>query len=83
MSWSVVYTPPAARDLRRLDRADAARIVAALRRLADTGQGDVRRLTGAHEWRLRVGDIRVLFRFDFEVETITVRRVLPRGRAYR
>lgn len=83
MSWSVEYSPSAARDLRRVDRTDAARVVAALRRLAETGQGDVRRLTAAHEWRLRVGDIRVLFRFDYETETLTVRRILPHGRAYR
>lgn len=83
MSWSVDYAPPAARDLRRVDRTDAARVVAALVRLAETGQGDVRRLTEAAEWRLRVGDIRVLFRFEYETEVITVRRVLPRGRAYR
>lgn len=78
MSWSVEYAPPAERDLRRVDRSDAARVVAALGRLAESGQGDVRRLTGTDDWRLRV-----LFRFDYETETITVRRVLPRGRAYR
>jgi mRNA-degrading endonuclease RelE of RelBE toxin-antitoxin system len=58
-------------------------VVAAIGRLAETGQGDVRRLIGAREWRPRVGDVRVLFRFDYEAEMITVRRILPRGRAYR
>lgn len=83
MSWSIDYAPPAERDLRRVDRTDATRVVAALGRLAETGHGNVRRLIDADEWRLRVGAIRVLFRFDYETETITVRRVLPRGRAYR
>lgn len=79
----MVYMPPAARDLRRLDRTDAVRVAAALQHLAASGQGDVRRLSGTYEWRLRVGDLRVLFRFDYEAETLAVRRILPRGRAYR
>lgn len=45
--------------------------------------GDVIKLTGREEWRLRVGDWRVLFQRDSEDRVIRVLRVLPRGRAYR
>ncbi len=34
------------------------------------------------EWRLRVGDWRVRFERDAEAHTISVVRILPRGRAY-
>lgn len=51
--------------------------------MSEEPAGDVTRLKGRHEWRLRVGDWRVLFRRDAEVQTIEVLRVLPRGRAYR
>jgi mRNA interferase RelE/StbE len=84
VSWTVVLTASAQRDLRRLDRPVAGRIVDALTRLADTGQGDVIRLQGnAEEWRLRVGDWRVRFRYDHATRTLEVLRILPRGQAYR
>ena len=35
------------------------------------------------QWRLRVGDWRVRFRFESATSTMFVQRVLPRGRAYR
>jgi mRNA interferase RelE/StbE len=70
--------------LRRLDRSVEARILDALARLADTGQGDVTRLQGVtDEWRLRVGDWRVRFRYDHSTQTLEVLRILPRGQAYR
>jgi mRNA interferase RelE/StbE len=85
VKWEVVWTRPAIRDLRRLDRQIAERARAAVRRLAETGQGDVRRLQEVDppEWALRIGDWRVRFAYDFPARTISVLRVLPRGRAYR
>ena len=85
MRWTVVWSRPALRDLRRLDRAVEERVRAAVRRLAETEQGDIRRLQGEvpPQWRLRVGDWRVRFRFDDKTNRIVVQRVLPRGRAYR
>jgi mRNA interferase RelE/StbE len=62
----------------------ATHILDALARLADTSQGDVTRLQGvSDEWRLRVGDWRVRFRYDHTARTLVVLRILPRGQAYR
>jgi mRNA-degrading endonuclease RelE of RelBE toxin-antitoxin system len=59
------------------------RVLDAIDRLcAGESVGDVRRLTGRPEHRLRVGDWRVLFVRDDERRTVRVLRVLPRGRAY-
>ena len=81
--WSYVITPPARRDLRRLDRPIKKRIVNALDRfVANPQASDTRKLANSDEWRLRVGDWRVRFNFDDEAHTIIVTRVLPRGRAY-
>jgi mRNA interferase RelE/StbE len=44
--------------------------------------GDVKRLRGSNEYRLRVGDWRVRFEREDRELVITVVRVLPRGRAY-
>ncbi len=84
MTWEVEWTPRAQRDLRRLDRTVAQRVVRAVGRLAAGRPSDVTRLEAAEPvWRLRVGDWRVRFTFDYAGRTITVLRVLPRGRAYR
>ncbi len=84
MSWEVVWADRAREDLRRLDRQMAKRIVTAVLRLADAGQGDVKKLTGeGDELRLRVGDWRVRFQFLHGTGTMEVLRVLHRSRAYR
>ena len=70
--------------LRERDR-NTLRGEGALRALADDPQraGALRKLTGAPEWRLRIGDWRALTLLDSQTRVITVTRVLPRGRAYR
>ncbi len=84
MTWTLVWTRPALRDLRKLDRASASRIRHAVIQLADTGRGDVVRLTDARppEWRLRVGDRRVFFRFRGDLREIHLLRVRRRDEAY-
>ena len=78
-----VFSDQARRDIRRLDRQVAQRVIAALDRLCgDPPVGDVVKLVGLEEWRLRVGDWRVRFARDGS-GTIIVTRVLTRGRAYR
>jgi mRNA interferase RelE/StbE len=81
--WSYIATPPARRDLRRLDPPVKRRIVDALDRfIVDPHAADIRKLSGSGEWRLRVGEWRVRFEFDDEALLVIVTRVLPRGRAY-
>lgn len=79
------WEPRALKDFGRLDIQVQRRVSAALQRLADTGQGDVRKLTGVTppEYRLRVGDYRVRFTHDAAADVLNVLRVLPRGEAYR
>jgi mRNA interferase RelE/StbE len=77
------FTRSAQKELRRLDPPVRIRILTALDRLvAEDGPLDVRRLTGSDQYRLRVGDWRVIFDRDVGTRTIVVRHVLPRGRAY-
>jgi mRNA interferase RelE/StbE len=77
------FTRSAERDLRRLDPPIRKRVLGALDRLvAEDRSLDVRRLTGSEHFRLRVGDWRVIFDYDRETETVLIRRILPRGRAY-
>ncbi len=77
------FTRTAEKELRRLDPPIRARVSGALDRLsADDRSLDVRRLTGSEHFRLRVGDWRVIFNYDRATQTVLVRHVLPRGRAY-
>jgi mRNA interferase RelE/StbE len=82
--WRVVVDDRARKDLRRIDPLTRERILGAITRLAQGAEllGDVKRLSGSGEYRLRVGDWRVRFERDDRQRTIIVVRVLPRGRAY-
>lgn len=80
---SLRFTRSAEKELRRLDPPIRSRVLSALDRLAaDDRSLDVRRLTGNEHFRLRVGDWRVIFDYDRDTQTVLVRHVLPRGRAY-
>jgi mRNA interferase RelE/StbE len=83
--WRVQLARTAQRDLHRLDPQVRRRVASALRALAEDPQraGTLRRLTGAPESRLRIGDWRALVTLDAQARTINVVRILPRGRAYR
>ena len=85
MSWRPEWTDRAVKEAARLDRKTRERIIAAVERLAATEQGDVKRLTNVRppEWRLRVGDWRIIFAFLAESRTLQMRHVRPRGSAYR
>ncbi len=83
--WRVEVTRTALKDLKRLDPPVRQRVHTALLALAQDPHAStqLRKLTGAPEWRLRVGDWRVLLLLDEPERTIEITRVLPRGRAYR
>lgn len=74
----------AMRDLRRLDRLTQTRVLDSVERYAETRSGNAQQLRG-HEfdYRLRVGDWRVLFNKDETAHTMEVGRVLHRREAYR
>ena len=82
--WRYVLSPRALRDMRRLTLSARQRIFDALDLYVTDRRGDVVKLRGRQdEWRLRVGDRRVLFQPNFQDRVVVVLRVLPRGRAYR
>lgn len=82
--WRIVVDDRARKDLRRLDPPTRQRILKAITRLAQGAElvGDVKRLSGSGEYRLRVGDWRVRFERHDRQLTIVIVRILPRGRAY-
>jgi len=80
----VVWTAPAQKDLRRLDRQIAGRARTAVRRFADTQHEDVQKREGSEDrYRLRAGDYRVIFRSEDGRIVIVVLHVRQRSDAYR
>jgi mRNA-degrading endonuclease RelE of RelBE toxin-antitoxin system len=84
MTWRLVWTRPALRDLKKLDSVIARRVRRALVTLSTTGRGDVVKLKGVRppEWRLRIGDYRAFFQLDENERLINVLRVRRRDQAY-
>ncbi|MDQ3145285.1 MAG: type II toxin-antitoxin system RelE/ParE family toxin [Pseudomonadota bacterium] len=88
MAWAIEFLPQAAKELRKLDRAAAARIIRTLEeRIAplDDPRALGAPLAGEHAgyWRWRIGDYRVIARIEGERITILVVRVAHRREAYR
>ena len=73
--------PGAAKDLRNLDPQHRRRVIAKIEGLEDNLAGDVKRLTKfTPEYRLRVGEYRVLF--EVEADRVIIYRIKHRKDAY-
>jgi mRNA interferase RelE/StbE len=88
MSWKIEVKPTAERQYLRLDKSTRARIKKSLKELEQEDNPlfhrNVKALTGQlyGDYRLRVGDWRLLFTPDREKKVIHVYAILPRGSAY-
>jgi mRNA interferase RelE/StbE len=81
MTYEVDLKPGALKDLRILPKSAQRRILGKIESLRSDLAGDVKRLTNfTPEYRLRVGDYRVLF--EVEEGKVVVYRVLHRKDAY-
>ena len=82
MTYQIEFKPRALKDLQALSAAESRRIVAKVEALGHDLAGDVKRLTNfTAEYRLRVGNYRVLF--EVEGAKVVIYRVLHRKDAYK
>ena len=82
MKYEVELKPKAIKDLKGLPKTEGKRIIEKLKLLEDDLQGNIKRLTNfTPEYRLRVGDWRVLFEVDDK--KIIVYRIRHRKEAYK
>ena len=82
MKYQLQFKPKAEKDLAKLSRDHIARVIEKIEVLQSGLKGDVKRLTNfSPEYRLRVGDYRVLF--EVEGDDIVVYRVIYWREAYR
>ncbi|MBE9057124.1 type II toxin-antitoxin system RelE/ParE family toxin [Sphaerospermopsis sp. LEGE 08334] len=81
MHYQIEFKPKAIKDLQKIPVNDRERIINKIEAMQEDLQEDVKRLTNfTPEYRLRVGDYRVLF--ELEEQTIIVYRVKHRSKAY-
>ena len=87
MAWAIEFLPEAAKDLKKLDRTVAARVLITLEdRIAtlDNPRMIGSALTGDHAgfWRWRIGDYRVVARIeDARITVLVVRLAHRRGKS--
>lgn len=75
----IEYEKEAAKHIGKMDKPTKQRIRSAIEKLPS---GDVVKLQGlVNDYRLRVGDLRVIFSIQDDI--ITIKDVLPRGQAYK
>ncbi|MBA2299766.1 MAG: type II toxin-antitoxin system RelE/ParE family toxin [Chloroflexi bacterium] len=78
--YRVEISPAAQRELRRLPPGDAARLRRPILALAiDPHPTGVTKLAGSGFWRLRVGELRVIYLVDGHSSTVVVLRVARRS----
>ncbi len=82
MRYDVQFKPRAVRDVERLPSRIQAQVLAKIEEMSNDLKGDVKRLTDfTPEYRLRVGDYRILF--EVEEKTIIIYRIRHRREVYR
>jgi len=82
MKYNIQFKPRAVKDIERLSSRIQSQIIKSIEAMSDNLKEDVKRLTNfTPEYRLRVGDYRVLF--EVENKNIVVYRVRHRREAYR
>ena len=78
--WRVELAPAARRQLRKLPPAETARLRGPILALAlDPRPPGAVRLAGTAFWRLRVGDLRVVYAIEEQPRLVVVLRVARRG----
>ncbi len=86
MTYSIIIRKQAKKKLQSLGRPDRTRIaekIVLLGQNPDSTELDVKPLTGQPNYRLRVGDWRVIFDRQDDVKIIAIEKIKPRGDVYK
>ena len=85
MTYRIIVTSTATKERRRLEAKSRRRVDDTLISLRETPwPRGARKIAGSrNDWRIRVGDYRVLYEVDTEQEVITIWRIAHRREAYR
>jgi len=83
--YEIVVARSAEKDLKKIAADVRPKLVAAIRLLAvDPRPSGCRRLVGsANDWRIRVGDYRVIYEIADEVRIVRIMKIRHRKDSYR
>jgi mRNA interferase RelE/StbE len=82
VKYELRFKPRSLKDLRKLPPRQQGRVLEKIETLSEDLAGDVKQLTSfTPEYRLRVGDYRVLF--EVEEDSVVVYRIRHRREVYR
>jgi len=83
MSFEVKVERSASKRFARIHPKHAAQIAKRLKELQETPRPhDSIQLKGTRDFRLDVGEYRVLYEIDYEAQTVRVFRIMQRGEGY-
>jgi mRNA interferase RelE/StbE len=84
MAHSVKIQPSANKALDALSKEQQGRILKAVNKLSDNPRPHgCEKLTGRNEYRIRIGDYRVIYRVHDDALIVLVIKIAHRGKAYR
>lgn len=82
MKYSIEFKPRSLKDCKKISKSELKRIFDNIEKMSYNLKGDVKQLTNfSPEYRLRIGDYRVLF--EVEQNKITIYRIRHRKDAYK
>jgi len=83
--YEVLLERNAERDLKKLPKDIFHRFVVSVKSLAQNPkpQGSRKIMGSKNDWRIRVGDYRVIYEIDEEVRAVKLMRIRHRREAYR
>ena len=85
MTYRIVVTATASKEFKRLDPQIQARVKTVLGALKEEPRpSGVKKLSGRDmDWRVRLGEYRILYEIDDSERRVTVWRIVHRSSAYR
>jgi mRNA interferase RelE/StbE len=83
--YQITFAQSARRELDRLDRPIARRVLQSIEKLAANSRpsGCVKLVGSRNDWRIRIGDWRVIYTIDDEKKVIDIAAIRHRSDAYR
>ncbi len=83
--YQVLVERSAEKDLKRLSAGIRSRVATALRGLAENPRpSGSRKLAGTkHDWRVRIGDYRIIYEIADVIRVVRVQRIRHRREVYR
>ncbi len=82
MTYEVIFSDKALRQLKKMEKNDQERIIAVLERIRVRPEAYVTKLVGDPSYKLRVGDYRVIMDIDNKILRILILKVGHRKNIY-